>query len=471
MYLSVYLRDGLDCPFIIFPSLIAAMLTLTVLLLPLLSAASLHHHRGHDHSHNAARRLPSTWYHRSDHPVHSLFKRGGATDGITYAAVGSPEWQNAYPPGPPASPDVNAMPAEWTAALNDAVARGAIPDIPVATDVTDQNPVYPTGVDPNSPQICSATYKCRIDGDIWDAPEGYVGISFDDGPTDASDALLSFLKTNNQHVTHFMIGSNIIYNPKQFQTAFDQGGDIAVHTWTHPHMTTRSNLEVLAELGWTIEVIHNSTGGRIPKFWRPPYGDSDARVTAIAREVFGLTTVIWNQDTEDWSLTSGGTTAEAISKSMSEWLTGPKNPGLIILEHELSDQSVASFVAAYPVMQANNWNLVSLAQLVGNNASYQNAADNVGAVVAANVFDPKGAASSAGGASSGVVSSGGASSSSPARVSGSNTQKVAAQATSVKTSATGSADPSTSSNAASSGWAQGPTGMLAAAAVLFMLRT
>ena len=61
-------------------------------------------------------------------------------------------------------------------------------------------------------------------------------------------------------------------------------------------MTTLSNEDVVAQLGWTMEIIHNSTGGRIPRFWRPPYGDSDIRVSAIAREVFGLKTVIWNQE-------------------------------------------------------------------------------------------------------------------------------------------------------------------------------
>lgn len=61
-------------------------------------------------------------------------------------------------------------------------------------------------------------------------------------------------------------------------------------------MTTKTNGEVLAELGWTMQIIHNSTGGRVPKYWRPPYGDSDARVRAIAKEVFGLTTVIWNRE-------------------------------------------------------------------------------------------------------------------------------------------------------------------------------
>ena len=61
-------------------------------------------------------------------------------------------------------------------------------------------------------------------------------------------------------------------------------------------MTTLSDEELLGEFGFTMELIHNSTGGRIPKYWRPPYGDSDERVRAIAKEVFGLKTVIWNQE-------------------------------------------------------------------------------------------------------------------------------------------------------------------------------
>lgn len=94
-----------------------------------------------------------------------------------------------------------------------------------------------------------------------------------------------------------MIGVNILNNPDEFTQAFSTNGDdIAVHTWTHPYMTTMTNEQVLGELGWTMEIIHNSTGGRLPRFWRPPYGDVDNRVRAIAKEVFGLTTIIWNQE-------------------------------------------------------------------------------------------------------------------------------------------------------------------------------
>jgi chitin deacetylase len=61
-------------------------------------------------------------------------------------------------------------------------------------------------------------------------------------------------------------------------------------------MTTLSNADVVAQLGWTLQVIYNSTGGRLARYWRPPYGDTDARVSAIAKEVFGLTAIVWNHE-------------------------------------------------------------------------------------------------------------------------------------------------------------------------------
>jgi len=381
-----------------------------------------------------------------------LFKRAPATDGATYPQVGSPTWSAAYPAS---TPDSSAMPVEWLNALNAAVSASAIPNVPVATNVPNQNPTYPTGSDPNGAVVCSATYKCRNPGDIWDAPDNFIGIGFDDGPQPASDTLLSFLQNNSQTATHFMIGVNIISYPNEFQAAFNMGGDIAVHTWTHPYMTTLSNEDVVAQLGWTMELIHNSTGGRVPKFWRPPFGDSDNRVRAIAKEVFGLTTIIWNQDTEDWSLTSGGTTAQIINASMTQWLTGPKSPGLIILEHELSDESVAAFMAAYPVMKANNWNTTSVTQIVQGTTAYQNAASSLDAVTLEGIL-----------ASNSTSNTG--SSDAATSVSGSTPQSSTAASKSAPSggSSTGSTTtgaPSTSTtpnSALSNSWTMGPAVLL-----------
>ena len=93
------------------------------------------------------------------------------------------EWTAAYPD---AAPDSTQMPQAWKDALNAAVQAGKIPDIPPTTVPAGQNPVYANGLDPMSPQVCSSTYKCRIPTDVWDAPDGVVGISFDDGPLPVS---------------------------------------------------------------------------------------------------------------------------------------------------------------------------------------------------------------------------------------------------------------------------------------------
>ena len=114
-----------------------------------------------------------------------------------------------------------------------------------------------------------------------------------------------------------MIGYNIKNNPTLFTRAFEELDlDIATHTWSHRYMTTLTNLEVVAEFGWSMEIIknstvsvvgvfrsldlishrHNSQGGRLPRYWRPPYGDADNRVRAIARELFGLQSIFWNHE-------------------------------------------------------------------------------------------------------------------------------------------------------------------------------
>ncbi|KZP17236.1 carbohydrate esterase family 4 protein [Athelia psychrophila] len=239
------------------------------------------------------------WSLPEDHHAYSLFRRQAPstspTDGVIYPTVGSSAWYSAYPQNLKSA--VATMPQAWVTALNTAVAAGRIPSIPPTTLGKDGVPVYADGYDPNSPTICSGSEQCRIPSDIWEAPNGTVGCGFDDGPLPPTTKLLQYLTEQNQHATHFHIGLNIINNPKEFlATHLTNQDDIAVHTWTHPYMTTLTNLELVAEFGWTMEVIHNSTGGRLPAFWRPPYGDTDMRVHVIAAEIFGLTGILWNHE-------------------------------------------------------------------------------------------------------------------------------------------------------------------------------
>lgn len=79
-----------------------------------------------------------------------------------------------------------------------------------------------------------------------------------DGPQ-FSLKLLDFLKANNERATHFLIGITMVQNVEPFKATLASGNDIAVHTYTHPYMTTLSNADVVAQLGWTMQIIHDST--------------------------------------------------------------------------------------------------------------------------------------------------------------------------------------------------------------------
>lgn len=41
-------------------------------------------------------------------------------------------------------------------------------------------------------------------------------------------------------------------------------------------------MQILGELGWTIQIIYDLTG-LVPLYYRPPYGDVDNRVRALAK--------------------------------------------------------------------------------------------------------------------------------------------------------------------------------------------
>ncbi|KAG8906060.1 hypothetical protein FRB99_007717, partial [Tulasnella sp. 403] len=138
-----------------------AFSTIGILVLALL--AGVHGHplaSPHDAERRAGLLLSArdgSWSQPEGHPVHKLFARQA---NLTY---------------PASNPDPNAMPDAWKQALQKIKDAGLIPNIPPSKEG-----VYPNGLNPNGPEICSSTAQCHGEGDIWDAPDGMLGVSFDD---------------------------------------------------------------------------------------------------------------------------------------------------------------------------------------------------------------------------------------------------------------------------------------------------
>ncbi|CAD6922943.1 unnamed protein product, partial [Tilletia controversa] len=265
---------------------------------------------------------------------------------------------------------------EWKAALDGAVKAGTIPDIPPSSLPAGGTPSYPAGTDMST--VCSwSTDGCQGPNDIFRAPDNYVGISFDDGPTACSPRLNQFLLRNNISATRFLVGGQVASMIEGFRDIMkDPNQQLAVHTYTHQRMTTLTNEQAVAELGWTMQVILDESG-HLPSMWRGPYGDIDNRIRAIAEELLGLRHVSWNYDGKDWCFghsakhtacpgMNPGRTKQSVRSYMDKALSGPKSPGPLMLEHELSDTTVGFFERhTWRGIRKNGWKHANIAEMLG----------------------------------------------------------------------------------------------------------
>lgn len=97
------------------------------------------------------------------------------------------------------------------------------------------------------------------------------------------------------------------------------------HTFTHPHMpAVKDDARVRQELLRTQAEVQALTG-HTPLFWRPPYGEYDARVVKLAAEV-GLTTI-------EYDLASGDPDQHATKEKLVEWVLKKVQPGSIVVMH------------------------------------------------------------------------------------------------------------------------------------------
>lgn len=73
--------------------------------------------------------------------------------------------------------------------------------------------------------------------------------------------------------------------------------------------------------------------GLVPKYFRAPFGDIDARVTAVIKAM-GLIHILWDHDSYDWLAVSEGVTTAQIVANFTLW-THDLSVGHISLQHEV----------------------------------------------------------------------------------------------------------------------------------------
>lgn len=142
----------------------------------------------------------------------------------------------------------------------------------------------------------------RLFGEALIAPPraGELALTFDDGPNPAwTPRLLEMLAAHQVRATFFLLGSYAEAEPELTRRIAAAGHLLANHSWGHSDLALASRSRIREELTRTRETLEQITGAAV-RYFRPPFGARRPATLAIAREL-GMTPVLWNAMTTDWS--------------------------------------------------------------------------------------------------------------------------------------------------------------------------
>jgi peptidoglycan/xylan/chitin deacetylase (PgdA/CDA1 family) len=149
-------------------------------------------------------------------------------------------------------------------------------------------------------------YEVRGRGSTFFGPSVYRGdrsrpalaLTFDDGPSESTPALLEILAEHGVHATFFMCGRNVRRCPGIAREVAAAGHELGNHTDTHPRLDFHSPEFIFREMALAQETIRQTTGAT-PRLFRAPYGVRWFGVRNALRRL-DLVGVMWTVLGHDW---------------------------------------------------------------------------------------------------------------------------------------------------------------------------
>jgi peptidoglycan-N-acetylglucosamine deacetylase len=169
-----------------------------------------------------------------------------------------------------------------------------------------------------------------------------IALTFDDGPSPYTDALLAELQRLHVPATFFVVGYQLPDFAPQLQHEIAGGTPIGDHTEDHAnlaHLTAADQRQQVVDDAQKIV----SYGGRYPRLFRPPYGSYNQTTHAVLHRLRMLS-VLWSIDSEDY--TKPG--AAAIVRNV----VSKVRPGSIVLMHDGGGDRSETVAALAPIVRA-----------------------------------------------------------------------------------------------------------------------
>lgn len=180
-----------------------------------------------------------------------------------------------------------------------------------------------------------------------------IAFTFDDGPSIHTEDMMKIFKDNNATASFFMQGKNVVNFPEVVKDMYEQGFEVANHSWNHTSIKTNDREVIKTQVFDTQDAIYKITG-HDPHYMRPPYGEyNDVSIEAVGSYI---DLMLWNVDTLDWK-------SRDSEKVLASIRAGARD-GAIILLHDLYPSSVDAIRTAVPELIAQGYQLVTISDLM-----------------------------------------------------------------------------------------------------------
>ena len=186
-----------------------------------------------------------------------------------------------------------------------------------------------------------------------------VALTFDDGPSRYTPAILNVLRRMHAPATFFVIGRWARAYPQLVAAEVRAGCEVGDHTETHPPLAALARTAQVAQIAQAAEAIRHA-GAPYPVLVRPPYGSFDETTLRVLRAERMLM-VLWSADTRDY-------TRPGVRNIIYAAVSGGQ-PGAIILAHDGGgdrSETVAALPRIITRLRQRGFRLVTISQLIAD---------------------------------------------------------------------------------------------------------
>lgn len=204
-------------------------------------------------------------------------------------------------------------------------------------------------------RVRNAQFMCYYNGDGTirrqiDLNKPMVALTYDDGPSQYTSAILDLLEQYGSAATFFVVGERVSSYPDVLRRACAINCEIGNHTYNHKILTKIGVPEIQNQVVSTNIAVQSITGIS-PVAMRPPGGGYNSTVASTV----GMPMILWSIDTLDWKTRNAARTQAAVLDHIQD--------GDIVLMHDLYQQTAAASTVIIPELVNRGYQLITISEL------------------------------------------------------------------------------------------------------------